>query len=130
MEDGKVIEVGEVLSVFKNPQHEVTKKFVQQDNFADADESESALDYLVNAYPDGIIVRLIFEGEKSKEATISKAIHSLPIDINVLQATIRQTQHTSFGTMLVQITGEQDALAKSLAFFKEHEVGTEVIQRG
>ena len=130
MEHGKVIESGEVLSLFKNPQHEVTERFVRQDTLIDREENEEAIDYLLEAYPDGVIVRLLFEGEKANEAIISRAIRKLPIDVNVLQANIKNSNQLSFGNMLIQVTGDKQALADCLAFFEENGVGIEVMQHG
>ncbi|MGO3732086.1 MAG: methionine ABC transporter ATP-binding protein [Vagococcus sp.] len=130
MEHGKVIETGDVLSVFKNPQHKVTEKFVKQDALVDGEENEEALEYLVSTHPDGMIVRLLFEGNKANEAVVSQAIHKYPIDVNVLQANIRQANQTSFGTMLVQVTGDSSVLKESLVYFRENGLGVEVIQHG
>lgn len=130
MEYGKVIETGDVLSVFKNPQHKVTEKFVKQDALVDGEENEEALEYLVSTHPDGMIVRLLFEGNKANEAVVSQAIHKYPIDVNVLQANIRQANQTSFGTMLVQVTGDSSVLKESLVYFRENGLGVEVIQHG
>lgn len=130
MEHGKVIESGEVLSLFRNPQHEVTERFVRQDTLIDREENDEAIEYLLAAYPDGMIVRLLFEGEKANEAIISRAVRKLPIDVNVLQANIKNSNQLSFGNMLVQITGSQRDLTDCLAFFKENGVGIEVMQHG
>ena len=130
MELGQVIESGEVLSVFKNPQNKVTEKFVKQDALVDGEENEEAISYLLDAYPEGMIVKLLFEGDKATEAVISKAIREFSIDINVLQANIRQTNQTSFGTMLVQLTGEANLLSESIVFFEKNGLGVEVIQYG
>lgn len=130
MENGRIIETGDVLSVFKNPQHTVTQTFVSQDVVTHQEDSEETVQYLLDAYPDGMLVRLIFEGDKASEAVITKAIRTYPIDINVLQADIRQTNQSSFGSMLVQVTGESNWLSESLVFFEKYGVGVEVIQYG
>ncbi|AQP54614.1 methionine ABC transporter ATP-binding protein [Vagococcus penaei] len=130
MEAGKIIEMGKVLDVFKNPKSAVTANFVKQDAVTDEEESADTLRYLTQAYPDGMLVRLIFEGEKAAEAVISKVVREYPIDINILQASIRQTNQSSFGTMLVQVTGESKLLSETLVFFENNGVGVEVIQYG
>ncbi|MBO0480161.1 methionine ABC transporter ATP-binding protein [Vagococcus fluvialis] len=130
MEQGKVVESGEVLSLFKNPQHDVTERFVRQDTLIDREENEEAIGYLLEAYPEGVVVRLLFEGAKANEAIISKAVRNLNVDINVLQANIKNSNQVSFGNMLIQVTGEKQALDNCLDFFKENGVGIEVMQHG
>lgn len=130
MEQGEVIETGEVFSVFKNPQSSVTKNFVKQDALVDGEENEEAIQFLLDAYPDGMIVKLLFEAEKANEAVISKLIQQYKINVNVLQANIRRTNQLSFGTMLVQLTGESSILSESLVFFEKNGLGIEVLQYG
>ncbi|MEG0285316.1 MAG: methionine ABC transporter ATP-binding protein [Vagococcus sp.] len=130
MEQGKVVEDGEVLSLFKQPKHKVTERFVKQDALIDREENDEAIEYLLEAYPEGLIVRLLFEGKKANEAIISKAVRELNIDVNVLQANIKNSNQTSFGNMLVQITGEKEVLNDTLDFFRDNSVGIEVIQHG
>ena len=130
MEQGKVVEDGEVLSLFKQPKHKVTERFVKQDALIDREENDEAIEYLLEAYPEGLIVRLLFEGKKANEAIISKAVRELNIDVNVLQANIKNSNQTSFGNMLVQITGEKEVLNDTLDVFRDNSVGIEVIQHG
>ena len=130
MEYGKVIESGEVLSLFRNPQHEVTERFVRQDALIDREENEEAIEYLLEAYPEGVVVRLLFEGEKANEAIISRAIRHTDVDINVLQANLKNSNQSTFGNMLIQVTGDKEKVASSLTFFKENGVEIEVMQHG
>ncbi|WP_257700478.1 methionine ABC transporter ATP-binding protein [Vagococcus luciliae] len=127
METGRVIETGDTLSVFRHPEHEVTARFIKQDNQEDSEENEEAIQYLLKNYPEGILVRLIFEGDKAKETVISQVIHHYQINVNILQASLRQANSSSFGTMLVQLTGDEATLSESLIFFEQHGVGVEVI---
>lgn len=130
MEQGKVVEEGPVLSVFRQPQTAITQKFVKQDIVLEEEDSQETLRYLIEAYPKGMLVRLIFEGEKATETIISKVLREYAIDVNILQANIRQTNQLSFGTMLIQLTGEQALVSESLAFFEKNGVGVEVINYG
>lgn len=130
MEHGVVIETGDVLSVFKQPKHAVTARFVKQDVNEDTDEQEDAIEYLLSQSPEGMIVRLTFEGKKSTEAIISSAIKNYDMDINVLQASIKQVNQGSFGTMLVQMTGQESTVSESLVYFEKNGVGIEVLQYG
>ncbi|MGO2083535.1 methionine ABC transporter ATP-binding protein [Vagococcus sp.] len=130
MEQGKVVEEGPVISVFRQPQTAITQKFVKQDIVLEEEDSQETLRYLIEAYPKGMLVRLIFEGEKATETIISKVLREYAIDVNILQANIRQTNQLSFGTMLIQLTGEQALVSESLAFFEKNGVGVEVINYG
>lgn len=130
MENGRVIETGDVLSVFKHPKHLVTARFVKQDIIEDTTENENTLEFLSEAYPNGLIAQLTFEGNTAKEAIVSAVVRKYDIDVNVLQASIRQVNQKSFGNMIVQLTGDETAVQDSLTYFKNHGVGIEVMQYG
>ena len=89
MENGKVIEQGAVSKVFENPQHEVTKRFVKDDL---NDDFEDSLEYLEPLDHDAYIVRLNFTGENTTEPIISYMTTTHNIDVNILEADIKNTK--------------------------------------
>lgn len=64
MENGRIIEQGDVLTVFRTPSHSVTKRFVKQ--VVNEDESLNTLDTLSKQFPDGKIVLLKYFKEMLK----------------------------------------------------------------
>ena len=129
MELGDIVEEGNVIEVFKNPQEEVTKRFVQQELEPEEDTKE-LLQELIVENPNGLIATLQFKGDNANEPIISQAIRKFLIDINVVQGQVQQAKEGAFGSLTVMITGEKSEIEKALSFFKENEVGLEVIHRG
>ncbi|MBZ5943123.1 ATP-binding cassette domain-containing protein, partial [Weissella cibaria] len=66
LDGGKIIEEGEVLNVFKNPQQPLTQRFVSAESDPSHQETEIVLDELLNKYPNSRIVRLTFHGDQAK----------------------------------------------------------------
>ena len=56
MESGRIVEQGDVLTVFSNPQHPVTERFVKQ--VASEDDSLETVEHLIKKFPEGKIVLL------------------------------------------------------------------------
>ena len=56
MESGRIVEQGDVLTVFSNPQHPVTERFVKQ--VASKDESIKTVEHLIKKFPKGKVVLL------------------------------------------------------------------------
>src|SRR5699024_10397181 len=83
LEAGSVIEQGDVMEVFTNPKHDVTKKFVDQ-VVSEADDDES-MDYIMNLENKGKIVRVHFIGDAANEAVISDVAKKFSVTINILQ---------------------------------------------
>ncbi|MHC5215251.1 methionine ABC transporter ATP-binding protein [Enterococcus sp. LJL128] len=129
MELGKIVEEGEVLHVFRHPEQEVTKRFVQREIDPEADLEELLAELIVEN-PAGLVTTLHFKGDNANEPVISQAIRQFPVDINVVHGKVQQAKEGAFGSLTVMITGEKAAVEEALAFFKEKEVGVEVIHRG
>ncbi|WP_284141721.1 methionine ABC transporter ATP-binding protein [Virgibacillus sp. LDC-1] len=127
MENGRIVEQGDVLDVFLHPQQTVTKKFVEQ-VMGVADESES-IHHLINTYNEGRIIRLHFIGETTNQALISQVAKAYPIDINILQGKITQTQRGAYGTLFVQLKGDSSDMEEAVTFIQKNtSVEVEVIR--
>ena len=61
MEEGKIVESGPVMEVFKNPKKEITRRFIGQAMINP--DPKPGLDHLIEKYSSGIIVKCIFTGE-------------------------------------------------------------------
>ncbi|MFD1849376.1 methionine ABC transporter ATP-binding protein [Oceanobacillus bengalensis] len=117
MEQGKMVEQGNVLEVFSNPIAQVTKKFVAQ-VMGTADEGED-IKSLQEMYTDGKLIHLHFVGESTNQTLISQIAKKFPIDINILQGKITQTQAGGYGTLFVQMIGEEEEINKAVVFIRD-----------
>ncbi|NVD32443.1 ATP-binding cassette domain-containing protein [Enterococcus faecium] len=122
MELGKVVEEGDVLTVFRQPKKEVTKRFVQQDIEPEADSTE-LLAELIKENPSGRLATLTFSERNANEPVISQAIRRYNIDVNVVYGKIKQVKEGSFGSLTVLMTGETKELDQAEVFIKEQGVG-------
>lgn len=127
MEKGKIIETGNVIDVFRHPKSDVTKRFVEQELFTEEEHRLELLEELQKSNPDGVLVNLTFKGESSKNPALSQAIQKYQITVNVLQGQIQRAKDTSIGVMTMQLTGEKENIDASLQFFKDQNLGVEVI---
>lgn len=122
MELGKVVEEGTVAHVFRNPQMEVTKRFVNQELQVETDAEDEMIQEFIAANPDGKVVSLAFKENNANEPIMSQAIRKFPIEINVVAGKIERAEGASFGTLTVLITGEAQAINQAIAFFETNEV--------
>ncbi|MFV0560602.1 MAG: methionine ABC transporter ATP-binding protein [Enterococcus sp.] len=129
MEDGRVVEEGDVLQVFRHPKEQVTKRFVQQD-LEPEEDTDVLIEEFIKENPVGKLVTLTFDETNANEPVISQAIRAYGIDVNVVYGKIQQAQNGSFGALTVLLTGSDEAMNQSIAFFKEQGVGVEVIHHG
>ncbi|MEG0078359.1 methionine ABC transporter ATP-binding protein [Enterococcus sp.] len=129
MEAGKIVEEGQVSEVFRNPQQAVTKRFVQQD-LKPSEDPKEVLQEFIAENPNGVLATLVFKADNANEPVISQVIRQFDVDINVVYGNIRRSKEDSFGSLTVLITGKEDAIDQTMAFFSAQQVGVEVLHRG
>ncbi|MYL70144.1 ATP-binding cassette domain-containing protein [Halobacillus litoralis] len=124
MEEGKIVEQGEVLDVFLHPQKPVTKKFVDQ--VMGDPEKETSLQLIKDNYRSGEIIRLHFVGDSTNQALISDLSRKFEVDVNILHGKITQTQKGAYGTMFVQFDGNQKEVERAIDYIGSTSVEVEV----
>ncbi len=111
LENGAVVEEGEVAQVFADPQAEATKNLVYPDM---ADSAATIGDTA------GQKVRIIFNGAISANKPL---IASMAIDVgiaaSILGASTRTVGERAYGYMLLEIPGGPDELAKAVNYLKQ-----------
>ncbi|SBO16614.1 methionine ABC transporter ATP-binding protein [Carnobacterium divergens] len=127
MEDGKIVEQGNVLDIFTKPKEAVTKRFIQQDSNPDLGDTNLVVEELVQQYPEGKVVRLTFHGEQAKLPIISKVVKEDGIDLSIIQGSIQQTQEGAIGSLYVQLTGESLKIDDAIKNLRTLRVEVEVI---
>ncbi|MCC5894679.1 MAG: methionine ABC transporter ATP-binding protein [Alkalibacterium sp.] len=129
MNKGAIVEEGSVLHVFREPKEDITKRFIKQDRETDNKETRQALTELKNAYPEGRILQLFFQGTHVGSPIITKVSRECDCDINIIQGSIQSTHNTPMGTLIVQIIGDQEKQDKALELFRTYPVEVEVIEK-
>lgn len=127
MEKGKIVETGNVLDVFSQPEQAVTKKFVEQ-VMANPDVEESVDNILEHVEKRGKVLCLHFLGTFANEALISEVSKKFSVDTNIIQGKITQTQNGILGILIVQMVGNKDEINEAINFIKKASVEVEVIR--
>lgn len=117
MENGQVVEQGDVLSVFKNPQQPITKRFVGQ--LTEPEETKETVTHLLERYPNGRVVQLSFVGEGTEQPIISNVIRHFTITVNILQGKIAQLQTGAYGSLFIHIDGEEEEIEKAISYIRD-----------
>lgn len=125
MENGKIVEEGEVLHVFRQPEQTITKRFVQQ--ITEPEETKETIAHLLQQYPTGKIVQFTFVGAAAERPLMTQLIRQFELNINILQGKISQTHHGSYGVLFVHMDGSDDEIERALAFIRQQQVEVEVM---
>lgn len=124
IEDGEIIESGNVEDIFASPKTKTAKAFVSSIHT----NTEEELNF--PKIKGTKVIKLKFLGETSKEPLVSQAIKKFDIDINILSGNISELMKTSVGHLIIQVFGKCNEIEKTLHWFNTNKVNTEVIWNG
>ncbi|MDE9846250.1 methionine ABC transporter ATP-binding protein [Staphylococcus pseudintermedius] len=101
MENGRVIEEGKVSHIFEHPQHQVTRRFVQEDLKPSDDSEDLAQTFKLDK--DEVLAKLIFSGENATHPVVSHLTQKHGISVNILEGNIKHSKTGTLGYLLVHI---------------------------
>ena len=128
IENGEIIEQGSMVDIFTNPQKATTKEFVASIQHNDLPDFVKKLDIHKEYRPgDKALVSLSFIGDSAGEPIVSVLIKQYDTNVNILTANIETLQDTPFGTLLIEVEGDEAHLKKALDYLHERKVKDEVI---
>ncbi len=128
IENGEIIEQGSMVDIFTNPQKTTTREFVASIQHNDLPDFVRKLD-IHKDYKAGdkALVSLSFIGDSAGEPIVSVLIKEYDTNVNILTANIENLQDTPFGTLLIEVEGDEAHLKKALDYLHERKVKDEVI---
>ena len=127
MEYGEIVEEGKVIDIFKKPQTEIAKRFIQQEADKNIEETELVVEEMLEQYPNGKIVRLLFHGEQAKLPIISHIVQEYQVEVSIIQGNIQQTKQGAVGSLYIQLLGEEQNILAAIEGLRKLRVETEVI---
>ena len=129
MEKGRVVETGDVFSLFSAPKEPVTRSFVSTtSNLSKAEEFIAEGAPRVALSPGQVIARLTFARGNVGEAAISQLSRQFGVDANIIFANVDILEGTPLGGLVVIFSGER--VGEAIAWLCEKNVVVEVLKRG
>lgn len=126
MSEGKVVEMGRVKMIFEHPHHDITKRFVR--DIATKIDDDKMNDDLKTIYPDGLLLRLTFDEDISRQPIVSRVMKTSSADISIVSGNLTNTIDSSFGVLIVNVlNGSQEDYRQVIEAFQDYHVIVEVI---
>ncbi|WP_028043275.1 methionine ABC transporter ATP-binding protein [Candidatus Stoquefichus massiliensis] len=126
MSEGQVVEEASVKNIFEHPIHDITKRFVR-DLSSKVDDSQHN-ETLKKIYPNGILLRLTFDEDISRQPIVSKVMKQSDLDISIVSGNLTNTIDSSFGVLIVNVLGgHQKEYDEIIKVFEDYQVIVEVI---
>ena len=131
MEDGRVVEEGEVYDLFANPRERITRKFVASASpLSKLDQLIADGSPLLDVSGGGQLVKLQFGRDSVGDSLISQISRKFEVGVSIILANVEEIQGMPLGGMIAVIDGEPQRVEQALAYLAEHHVKTEVIPHG
>lgn len=127
MENGRVVEEGEVLTVFTHPQQPITRQFVRQVNQYAEDD---AFNPLLASELGGTVIKLTFTGHSTHQPVVGELTLRYGLPFNILHGKMTQTAHGVFGELWLHVVATKEQLNNILADLELSGIESEVIQHG
>ncbi len=121
MENGRIVERGEVLEVFGEPKQEITRNFVK--TVINDSVPELLVESIKSEKKNNKLLKLKFLDSDSTESVLSGVNKSYDVETNILFANISEIQERVLGIIIVQIVGSVEAIAGAQQYFTKHSVG-------
>ena len=131
MENGRVVEEGDVYDVFAHPRAAITRRFVASASaLSKVDKLIEEGSALVKPAADEKLVRLTFHKDCVGEHVISTVSREFGVDINIVLANVEVIEDNPLGGMVALLGGGEKQVAAALHYLNENHVYTEVIADG
>lgn len=110
LDDGKVVEQGNIGDIFVNPHSVAAKKLLfLQETHGSLKQDRQAL-------------RLIFDGQKAEKPLISQLVLKTKQEINILWANTKEIDGKVYGQMMIEITRDKDLVYQITEVLKNSEI--------
>lgn len=131
MENGRVVEEGNIFKIFSEPKEKITKNFIDSTslltNIYDLIKEESSV---VDIKENEKILKLKYLENSTSEPIISIVSREFNVDTSIIFGNIEIIQDLPLGGLIVIIRGEEAQVNKVIAYLKENKVEVEVIKDG
>ena len=131
MENGRVVEEGNIFKIFSEPKEKITKNFIDSTslltNIYDLIKEKSSV---VDIKENEKILKLKYLENSTSEPIISIVSREFNVDTSIIFGNIEIIQDLPLGGLIVIIRGEEVQINKVIAYLKENKVEVEVIKDG
>ncbi|MFF4262163.1 NIL domain-containing protein [Streptomyces virginiae] len=107
MENGKVVESGEVYEVFARPRHATTAAFVRSARHSEPDAA--LLERLRARHPGRLITLPVADGRPGPDG-LSKLLHAHGVDFTLVHGGVGEVRGRPLGSVTLELRGATDAV--------------------
>ncbi|KMT21173.1 methionine ABC transporter ATP-binding protein [Clostridium cylindrosporum] len=121
LERGIVVEKGNVVDVFAEPQTKTSREFLKDMVL------EAPNDVLDNLKVNEKLLRLFFKGEQTNEPIVSRLSRTFDLDVSIIAGNIETIQGIQLGNLIIKVTGDEGKILNAIDYLNDINLKVEVI---
>ena len=111
LEEGQVVEQGEVSAVFSHPKSEAARRLVFPEGNPES---------LLCSLPGSRLIRVVFNGaDATGKPIIARMATEIGVEANIAYASTRSIEGRAYGSMLLSIEDKSDDLARAIGYLTQ-----------
>lgn len=131
LDKGKIIEQGDVYSVFSNPQQELTQSFIETTSALGSVKSLiETQSPVVQLQPGQLLLKISYTTNSVSEPLISNISRMFHVDANIVFGDIQILSGNPLGGLIVILSGQKLDIDHALEYVKQRHVAVEVLNHG
>ena len=128
IENGLIVEEGDVLDIFTSPRTPTAKEFI---GTVISQELPPVLaNTKLSPHPQSggkLILRLSFIGESTNEPLLTNAIRNCDVVVSIIYANIDAIKEVPYGILVAEISGSDENVQSALDYFQRQNLRVEVL---
>ena len=130
MEQGRVVEEGDTVSVFSHPKEAMTKDFIDTaSNLGKIHDLMAEGHSLTEIQPGEQMVLLTYSGSNAGQPLISALAEKFSVSANIIYGNIDYLKGKPLGKLVVTLSGEKEAMDQAIDYIRSLGVEMEVMKR-
>lgn len=116
LEQGEIVEMGNVATIFGEPKHPITKKLVLK-------TVHEIPSHLLSGK--GKVLHLHFRGKKADQPVITQMVKKFQVDANILLGWIDSLEKVTIGNLIIELTGQ--AIEEAIQYLRTQDILVEEV---
>ena len=135
MEEGHIVEEGDIVELFTRPVAEVTRSFIAGSSASQRIDSQRIDELIEEGHAltklgeDEVMISLKYDAASASRPLISQISREFGVDCNIIHGNIDIVKEAPLGTLIVTLKGDSAAREAAMAKLSRSGVNMEVIRR-
>lgn len=124
---GEIIEERDVIDMFTSAQTQVAKDLLKASSRMEIPSIIKSMLQQESTPNSGTILRITYQGDATSKPIIDHLIKEFYITVNILQGNIETIQEQIVGSMIIEIMGNHENIAKGIEFLRQNGLRIEIL---